>query len=272
MRQKYISQKQSNQATIRLRVPVGIVYPEQLEVIMKVAHLYGKERIHLTARKTVEIPGIAIGEIKKATEELAAAGLHTTPLEENIRNVVACPGLYCTNSRIDAHSLGLEIDTNIICEDTLPAKVKIAIAGCTNACSHPQINDIGFIGVSKVHIDEEECEHCSRCINECLEGAIIKNDDGKVIVDKEKCVDCGECSKTCKAIKVDNNCFRIMVGGKLGKHPRFANVLGDLPSIADALNKIELILLVYKQHGLPNERLGTMIDRIGFERFVKLIL
>lgn len=272
MRQRFFSKKESDIETIRLRIPAGIMYPEQLETLKKVAARYGKERIHLTVRKAVEIPGVPLKKVKQATEELAAAGWHTTSIDDNIRNVVACPGLYCSNSRVDTHSLGLEIDTNIISEEDLPAKLKISIAGCPNACSHPQINDIGIIGVSKVKLVSDKCEKCYKCIKQCPEKAIIKLNDGQVRIDGDLCIDCGWCADSCKALELESTCYRILVGGKLGRHPKFADFLVDVPNMQEVLNRVEQIVLLYREHGLPDERLGNMIERVTLEKFIKLIL
>ena len=54
----YFSGKDPNVATIRLRVPIGIVYPEQLDILKEAALRYGDGRLHLTVRKTIEIPGV----------------------------------------------------------------------------------------------------------------------------------------------------------------------------------------------------------------------
>lgn len=271
MRSKYILQRQSNFVTIRLRIPVGIIYPEQLDTIKQISAKFGAERIHLTVRKTVEIPGIPLEKVEQVIEELAAVGLHTTTLGDNIRNVVSCPGIYsCPNSRIDTQTLGLEIDSNLMLQEDLPAKIKIAIAGCPNNCTHPQINDIGIVGVAKVAINEDECDGCYSCIDYCREEAIKKTEKGKAIIDKSLCIDCGQCVQ-CKGIILKQTCYRIMVGGKLGRKPQFGTILGDFSTIYNVLDKLEQILLAFKEFGEPEERLGIMINRISIEKFIKLI-
>ncbi|MBO8168701.1 MAG: 4Fe-4S binding protein [Thermoanaerobacteraceae bacterium] len=271
MRQHFVSQRQSNLVTIRLRVPVGIIFPEQLEKLQQVACRYGNKRLHLTVRKTVEIPGVPLNKVKAAMEELEKVGWTITTVGDNIRNIVACPGFTCVNSRIDSASLGLEIDSNLNSEENLPAKLKIAVAGCPNACTHPQLNDIGVVGVAKVFIDEDECNRCYTCIKMCRENAIVKTESGSVNIDKTACVECGLCAEHCNPIKIDQIYYRILVGGKMGRHVKFARKLGDYTTISEVLNMVEKILQVYLEYGKPNERLGNMIDRISFGEFVKLI-
>jgi dissimilatory sulfite reductase (desulfoviridin) alpha/beta subunit len=272
MKIRYFAQRQSNLMTIRLRVPVGIIYPEQLEVLKQVVSKYGTERVHLTVRKTVEIPGISMDQLDLVLQELAAAGWDTAAYGNNIRNVVACPGSYsCSNSRIDTQSLGLEIDSNMLSDEDLPAKLKIAIAGCPNSCTHPQVNDIGIIGVSKVSLAVGECDACFNCIDFCREKAIERTADNKAIVINQACIDCGLCADLCQPITVSSTCYRVMVGGKVGRHPQFGLVLGDFPDYYAVLDKIEQIIMIYKKYAEPEERLGAMISRLSFERFARMV-
>lgn len=272
MRQNYISQRQSDFVTIRLRVPVGIVYTEQLDKLKAVAGSFGDGRIHMTVRKTLEIPGVNRHQVNQAMAELAKVGWRNTAVGDNIRNIVACPGFTCPNSRIDSQSLGLEIDSNISTDEEFPAKIKIAVSGCPNSCTHTQVNDIGIIGITKVSLDEGGCQGCMTCQDVCREGAFIQSSKGKISLDREKCVNCGLCIDHCASIKLDKTFYRILVGGKMGRHPKFAQVLDDCINIPDVLAKLEQILLVYKKYALTDERMGEMIDRIGFEKFKSMVI
>ncbi|MGF7184571.1 dissimilatory sulfite reductase (desulfoviridin) alpha/beta subunit [Desulfitispora alkaliphila] len=268
----FFSHKQSDMAIIRLRVPVGILYPEQLDVLKQVACRYGDERLHLTVRKTVEIPGIPVAKLSQAMEELAAAGLRTTTVGDTIRNVMACPGTYsCPNSIIDTQSLGLEIDSNVCFEGEIPSKMKIAIAGCANGCTSPQVNDIGIVGINTVEVVEKNCEHCYTCVDFCREKAIYKADTGRIEIDRNKCVDCGLCADECEALKSKQTGYRISVGGKLGRHLVMGRNFGDYSMMYHVLDAMEKIVFIYKERGKPGERLGETIDRIGFDEFKTLV-
>jgi len=271
VRRSYFSDRNPNFSTIRLRVPLGIIYPEQLDTLKGVAQRYGRDRIHLTVRKTVEIPGISTSDVPAALEELARAGWYSSSFGNNLRNVVACPGLYsCPNALVDTAALGLELDSAFADCDDFPAKVKIAIAGCPNACSHPLINDIGVVGVSRVEIDHERCTGCGSCKQACREDAIELRAD-KAYINYDRCIDCGDCARECGEDSAINQKvgYRIYIGGKMGRHPRFAEPIADLLTQAQALRLIESLLLLLCAQGKPDERLANLVDRLTLEGIKK---
>lgn len=90
-----ITHRDPSRCTVRLRCPAGLLTPEQLEGLGRIARDAGIESVHLTTRQTLELPGInpvSISPLLKALEE------NGTPLgaERNeVVNVVACPGTAC---------------------------------------------------------------------------------------------------------------------------------------------------------------------------------
>ena len=68
------------------------------------------------------------------------------------------------------------------------------------------------------------------------------------------------------------NGFKVVVGGEAGKKPRIATELTVVESIDDAKSVTQKILDYYKANAEPKERIGDMIDRIGFTRFAKGVL
>ncbi|OOP57601.1 MAG: hypothetical protein AYP45_02325 [Candidatus Brocadia carolinensis] len=75
--------------------------------------------------------------------------------------------------------------------------LKIAISGCPNSCSMPQIKDFGVHAIEPVFVDPaSECIECMKCVETCREDAITVQ-DGEVTIDMEKCVHCGLCAKVC---------------------------------------------------------------------------
>ena len=271
MRRSYFSDRNPNFSTIRLRVPLGIIYPEQLDTLKDVAQRYGRDRIHLTVRKTVEIPGVATSDVPAALEKLARAGWYSSSFGNNLRNVVACPGLYsCPNALVDTAALGLELDSAFADCDDFPAKVKIAIAGCPNACSHPLINDIGVVGVSRVEIDLKRCSGCGSCVKACREDAIELR-EGKAYINYDHCIDCGDCARDCGKYSAltQKTGYRVYIGGKMGRHPRLGEPIADLLTQGQALRLIESILVLFCDQGNPGERLADLVGRLTVEGLKK---
>lgn len=269
-----ISAKDPNLFTVRIRIPLGILYPEQLETLKEVSNRYGDGRLHLTVRKTIEIPGIPLRFLGTVQALLSRAGWYANAFGDNVRNITACPGRYsCPHAQVDTQAIGLELDSALCAYEQLPAKIKIAIAGCPNGCTHPLVNDIGIIGVAPILNDSKKCVSCLNCIKACREGAIQTGRNGKPIIMAEECIDCGECLPACHfyALTCAGNHYRLYVGGKMGRHPQFGEVYGDYASFLDVLEVVEKIVIVYCQQGKHNERLGALIKRISMEKFKVLI-
>ncbi len=67
-------------------------------------------------------------------------------------------------------------------------------------------------------------------------------------------------------IKTDRKCFRVMIGGKLGRHPRFAEDLigfADESEVLDALDVCVDAMLNEKKE----KRFGELVRKIGIEEF-----
>ncbi len=100
--------------------------------------------------------------------------------------------------------------------------IKIGISGCPNACAKSQIKDLGLIARSEVFYVQDLCSLCMQCVDNCEEQA-ISYDNEKIKIDKRKCIGCGRCIKVCEtgAIYEKGKFFSVLVGGRLGRHPRF---------------------------------------------------
>ena len=49
---------------------------------------------------------------------------------------------------------------------------RISISHCPNACSQPQIVDVGLIGACRPEVTGEDCTLCGECLQICRETAI----------------------------------------------------------------------------------------------------
>ncbi|MEJ2589192.1 MAG: NAD(P)/FAD-dependent oxidoreductase [Deltaproteobacteria bacterium] len=59
--------------------------------------------------------------------------------------------------------------------------------------------------------------------------------------------------------------WTLVIGGNVGMNPRIAEELAVDLSDEEALNKISQVVDYYKENANKGERLGKMIDRLGFE-------
>ena len=143
---------------------------------------------------------------------------------------------------------------------------RVCISDCPNACSRPQISDIGLIGARRPQISPEECLQCGACVEACREGAIFLAGNWPVI-DWKKCVSCGQCISACptRTLEEEKRGFRVQIGGKLGRHPRLAEEMPGIHSLEATAEIIDRCLDHYQKHCQHGERFGEILERTGAE-------
>ncbi len=120
---------------------------------------------------------------------------------------------------------------------------RITLADCPNACSQPQIKDIGIIGACTPQLTAEPCTLCEACVDACKEKAITLDSEKEgPQIDMDLCLYCGKCMQACPTgtIAEGHKGFRVQLGGKLGRHPQLAK---ELPGICSE----EQVLLIVKE-------------------------
>ncbi|SDN90994.1 4Fe-4S dicluster domain-containing protein [Desulfonauticus submarinus] len=146
---------------------------------------------------------------------------------------------------------------------------RISISGCANACSQPQIVDFGLIRAIIPILDKDKCSQCKKCINYCEEQAITLENNYPAF-NFQKCLGCGKCWRECpeNAIFKKQDGFRILIGGKLGRHPRLAQ---ELPVILSTEKSIELLIKIlefYQKHYQKGKRLGDLLHISDFNELM----
>ncbi len=135
---------------LRVRLPAGVLLPDQLRKCAKVARAYGDGRLHITTRQDIQVHDILIDGIQPALRELAEANLSTKGGGGNtVRNIMGCADAgVCPHEVIDVapHVVSL---TEFMLADPLsfqmPRKFKIAFSGCSEDCIGAGVNDVAFI-------------------------------------------------------------------------------------------------------------------------------
>jgi len=150
---------------------------------------------------------------------------------------------------------------------------RVSISDCPNACSRPQIADIGLIGACRPAVTGEVCSQCNACAEACQEGAISFPGPAPR-VDEARCLDCGKCIAACPvgALQTDVRGYRILLGGKLGRHPRLATPLPGIFAVEKIPEIIALALDYYMRYCREGERLGEILERSGTEEISKGII
>jgi anaerobic sulfite reductase subunit C len=145
---------------------------------------------------------------------------------------------------------------------------RISISDCPNACSRPQIVDIGLIGACRPEVSDEPCTQCGACVEACKENAVSIKDDVPV-VDDSKCLYCGQCARACPTgtLQEGTKGCRILVGGKLGRHPRLGTELPGIHELDQVPAIVDRCLNHYQNHCQKGERFGVILERTGLEDF-----
>ncbi len=126
------------------RTPVGLVTPDFLEKVARVAKNFNIPIIKLTSAQRLALVGLLPEKVEEIWAEL---GTDIGPaVELCVHYVQACPGTaVCKFGVLDSLGLGLRLEKMLVGLD-LPAKAKIGVSGCPNNCGEAYVRDIGVFG------------------------------------------------------------------------------------------------------------------------------
>ena len=76
---------------------------------------------------------------------------------------------------------------------------------------------------------------------------------------------CGSCCRVCLSgtLQVGRRGWRILLGGKLGRHPRLGAELGGIFSREGVLAAADCCIGYYLRNARAGERLGDLLQRVG---------
>jgi dissimilatory sulfite reductase (desulfoviridin) alpha/beta subunit len=143
----------------------------------------------------------------------------------------------------------------------------VTLADCPNACSQPQIRDIGIVGALSPVITDEVCTLCRGCVESCREDAItLDAESGGPMIDVDLCIDCGECVRGCPTgtLQGGENGYVVMLGGKLGRHPRLASRMPGIWSGPEVEEIVAACLSLYKDKSTGGRRFSELLTEPGF--------
>jgi ferredoxin-nitrite reductase len=154
-------QKQGGDAfMLRIKVPGGVLGPEQVRVIGEIASEFargpipnphfGNNFLDLTTRQDVQMHWIKMGDVPEIWRRLEDVGITTVQAcGDSARNVLCCPvsGLG-REEAIDAYPVAQAISAYFTGNReyaNLPRKFKMSVTGCFEDCAQAEINDIGLL-------------------------------------------------------------------------------------------------------------------------------
>lgn len=145
---------------------------------------------------------------------------------------------------------------------------RITLADCPNACSQPQIKDIGIIGACAPVLTDMACTQCGQCVAVCRENAISMSASADFPhIDDRRCLHCGQCIQACPTgtIRAGTQGYRVLLGGKLGRHPQLGRELPGIYREDQVLAIVRDCLHFYKKNSRHGERFGQLLQSSDFE-------
>lgn len=138
-----ILQRDKETYAIVPRIPMGVLTPEILENLAKVARKYNVRIIKITSGQRIALVGIRPQDVDSAWNDLE---MEVGPAEGLcVHYVQACPGTEtCKFGQGDSLTLAAKIEKLYVGKkDFFPAKTKFGISGCKLNCAESFVRDIG---------------------------------------------------------------------------------------------------------------------------------
>ena len=139
-----IAQRDEKTYAIVPRTPLGLVTPDVLENVARVARKYQIPVIKITSAQRMALVGIKPETVDEIWREL---GMDVGPaVEVCVHYVKACPGnRLCRFGLQDSIGLGTRLERVYVGRE-LPAKAKIGVSGCGFNCGETYVRDLGAFG------------------------------------------------------------------------------------------------------------------------------
>ena len=117
-----------------------------------------------------------------------------------------------------------------------------------------------------VEIISKTCRDCYRCLRKCRVHAITVQ-KGHALVAAERCLYCGQCVRVCPTgtLGEGSKGYRVLVGGKLGRHPRLGTELSGIHDPEQISTIVGQCLNHYQKHCQKGERFGVILERTGLK-------
>lgn len=133
----------------RIKIPAGILTPEQLEVLADQADKYGRGVGHVTTRQNIQFHWVPLDETPTLYEALNEVGITTRgACYDSVRTITACAHSGFSKREVfDVVPYAKALTNHFLFHEhslSLPRKFKIAFSDCREDRAFAMIHDIGF--------------------------------------------------------------------------------------------------------------------------------
>lgn len=125
---------------------LGVLSRDDLKILWSAAEKYTIDRIRFTSGSQIAVSGLAAEQLTAFVSDLIPL---LEPLPENgISSILNCNQCgECKNGCISTGELVKRL-RSLALPQPMPARIKVAVAGCPRCCTMPRIRDVGFIPAS----------------------------------------------------------------------------------------------------------------------------
>jgi len=278
--------------SVRAATP-RIASTKTIRLFAEIADEFSGGYLRYTSRNNVEFLVTDESKVAPLIERCKKEGYPVGGIGNSITNIVHTQGwVHCHSAATDASGVVKAIMDDLFphFEATeLPGKMRIAFACCLNMCGAVHCSDIALLGVHRrlpaIQHDQmnKMCE-IPTTVASCPTGAIRPSTvDGNKSVEVigDQCMFCANCYTVCPAMTLndaENDGLSIWVGGKVSNarsEPMFSKLAvpyipNEPPRWPSAVKTVKKIVDVWIANARKYERLGEMINRIGWPKFFEL--
>ncbi len=135
---------------VRIKVAGGLVRPDQLKALARIARDYGRDEAELTTRQGIQLHWVRMEKLPEVLNEVEACGLSNAGAEgDTVRNITSCPVAGLTeNEAFDVMPIIRETADYFWGNpeySNLPRKHKYTFSACPAQCNAPEIHDVALI-------------------------------------------------------------------------------------------------------------------------------
>ncbi len=153
-------------------------------------------------------------------------------------------------------------------------ELRLTIADCPNSCSQPQIADFGIVAASRPEVAGKNCTLCGECVEACPDRAIeLDYEKSRPVINYDICQRCAICSRICRFSEIENHKqgYRIILGGKLGRHPRLGMELPGIYTEHETMNIFKWCLEFYLRNSSGEKRFSHIFSEDDFGELVRKV-
>ncbi len=139
-------QKQEGLNYLGITLSVGLLKPEQMRGLGRIAQKYGKNDIRLTVWQNLIIPHIKDEDVSSAIKEIEELGLSISA-SSFAAGAVACTGKWaCKFGAAYTKQNAATVVAHLQSRFHLDQPINIHLTGCAHSCAQHYIGDIGLLG------------------------------------------------------------------------------------------------------------------------------